>query len=217
MAKSRMKGAYRLTGEMLAGLVEALEDEVGRDADVDAMLDSVRVSKELRRKIAKLIVGERSNTSPVWRSVITGTKMNLGEVIAGLSARDYSMSFWALELFRRMPFARVATRLNLAKVTSFDLGFKGSATTEEIFARAHERGFGFCPAEVGPALREQYSDQPMDEHLRIGMEPIDVFGDNPRVFSVSHDGGGCWLGTDLARPACFWDSKHSWIFLHSNQ
>lgn len=186
-------------------------------AQMEELYRQIAIGRVTQEIFQNLLEGKLYPFCPVWKSVIIGTNRSQEEVVARLCARDHRLTNWTMGLVRKMPLARALARLDLAKVTGADLGFNFGVTIEEIFTRAHERGFGLCPAEVGPALREQYSDQPMDEHLRIGMEPIDVFGDNPRVFSVSHDGGGCWLGTDLARPACFWDSKHSWIFLHSNQ
>ncbi len=43
-----------------------------------------------------------------------------------------------------------------------------------------------CPSEVGPALREQYLDQPAKEWLRIGMEPIYSSMGHRAIFRVVH-------------------------------
>ena len=197
--------------EIWKAIMEAVLNLGGTGEDLRRILRE----SDLRHEIAKLIVGERASVFPIWKSVVIGTKTSREEVIAGLRLRHYRLSDLAMELVRKMRLARVPTKLDLVKVTGADLGFNESgATTEEIFARANERGLGLCPAEVGPALRDQYSDQPMDEHLRIGMEPIDSDG-SPRVFSVRRGEDGRWLHTDDVYSAPSWFPEDSWVFLRS--
>ncbi|MCX6779460.1 MAG: hypothetical protein NTU97_04540, partial [Candidatus Magasanikbacteria bacterium] len=59
-------------------------------------------------------------------------------------------------------------------------------TTEDIYKRAEELGLKLCPAEVGIFYILQNNDQPISEHLNIGMEPISraYFGSNLFVFRL---------------------------------
>ena len=64
--------------------------------------------------------------------------------------------------------------VDLVRLTVQELGFKDGATIRDIIERGRKLGLEVCPAEVGPALRLAYLDQPEGEsHLRIAMEPID--------------------------------------------
>jgi hypothetical protein len=99
-------------------------------------------------------------------------------------------------------FALSETEVDLVKLSVADLGFKGVARYSEICESALEVGFLLCPAEVGPALRLTYNDQPRGEWLVIGMQTIpndrDLF-----AFGVGHE-GGLWLDTWGGHPGDFW-------------
>ena len=83
--------------------------------------------------------------------------------------------------------------LDLVVVSVAELGFKDGAKLKDIFAEAKKRGLELCPNQVGPELRLQYEDQPKDEWLIVGMEPIAVSDGDLRLFYVEHDGHALWL------------------------
>ena len=69
----------------------------------------------------------------------------------------------------------------------------------DILARARQLGFKLCPAEVGPALRLAYRDQPIGEFLHIGMKPLMAGGGEARDFTLGNAGTGLLLlGGDAA-------------------
>ena len=102
-------------------------------------------------------------------------------------------------------------------MTAKELGFDSSATTEEIYTRANELGLGLCPAEVGPQLRWQYSDQPKNKWLFVAMESIEISIANFHVFGLMHDEEGCWLFTNPCRPSDVFDADFHWVFTCSQQ
>lgn len=55
------------------------------------------------------------------------------------------------------------------------------------------------PAEAGPHVREQYSDQPEGEKLYVAMERFRDLDDDPSLFVISREDGQLWLKT-------FWKS-----------
>ncbi len=99
------------------------------------------------------------------------------------------------QVYRRHPLGRITCSkeeidLDLVVLSVADLGFKSGARYADICAKAVELGLELCPAEVGPALRLQYGDQPSGEWLRIAMEAITNRGGGRFVFSVfrvAHD------------------------------
>ena len=75
-----------------------------------------------------------------------------------------------------------------------ELGFPEGATYKNISERALNSGLHFCPAEVGPALRLSYRDQPRPQCLAIAMFPLAIDKHESRIFLVahSHGHGGDW-------------------------
>ncbi|NBS67447.1 hypothetical protein EBT31_00845, partial [bacterium] len=102
--------------------------------------------------------------------------------------------------------------VKLIRLRVGDLGFPGSATTDEIFARAQELGLELCPPVVGPEFRLQYTDQPMNEWVYVGMKPITDRDDIPFVFRVVRIGVGSWLLNDWAKPTTTWHARVEFVF-----
>jgi hypothetical protein len=107
---------------------------------------------------------------------------------------------WADQILNRIAFRQTDTRLNLVLTTVSDLGFGSNrASLKDIYERALQLGLVLCPAEVGPALRLAYLDQPLGEYLHIAMEPIARFDGGATEFSVAKGLGGWLLNGDDVR------------------
>ena len=84
--------------------------------------------------------------------------------------------------------------MELFAVSAAALGFRsGTASLGEIYARAHQLGFGHAAAEIGPQLRLQYLDQPLGDSLIIGMAPIRTWNGEPVILTVANGGAGLIL------------------------
>ena len=109
-------------------------------------------------------------------------------------------------------------KINLIKLKVQDLGFPGSATTDEIYKRANELGLELCPPEVGPHLRLNYEkvfsrEQAKGECFRIAMKQITDSGGYPSVFRVfRYDDGRRWLNDNWAKPDYSWNPGHGFVF-----
>ena len=150
---------------------------------------------------------------PVWRTIRIGQHKTLEAWTAVLEAVGCCISVWGHEILSKITFAQSAQTLELVVVTGGELCGDRNATVSEIFAAGLERGLHKCPAEVGPALREQYKDQPMGEWLLVAMEPIEDSVRDLRVFVVGHVVGGRWLGANRGLPDSLFDPSGRWVFL----
>ncbi len=118
-------------------------------------------------------------------------------------------------MFRYKDFATLKNteQFDLVHLKVSDLGFPHGATTEEIYQKAKELGLELCPAEVGPNLRLKYTNQPLNEWLRIAMKQLPGRGGGLRVFSVNRDyDGGLWLDYDWAQPGRQWAPDDEFVF-----
>ncbi|KKT93241.1 MAG: hypothetical protein UW94_C0008G0041 [Parcubacteria group bacterium GW2011_GWA2_45_14] len=101
-------------------------------------------------------------------------------------------------------------QLKLVRLTVDDLGLPNGSTTDQIYQRAEELGLDLCPAEVGPHLRLQYQDQPMNEHLNVGIKYVAVSGG---VFKLDRYGEGLWLESAYwASPSSQWNPDSEFVF-----
>ena len=151
---------------------------------------------------------------PTWRTITLGTHKSASALLTALGSTGYRVSDWARDLMNQSAFtlAKKKVEVNLVRVTVKELGFPKGATRKEIYDRAAELGLKLCPAEVGPALRLAYTDQPMGEWLLIAMNPITDSGGFPRLFRVDHDRDGLWLHTRWSDPVYVWNPGDEFVF-----
>src|SRR3989338_4883715 len=119
------------------------------------------------------------------------------------------------EMLKNPDFKVVGERVNaeLVEVSVRSLGFETATRYDNICERAKELGLAVCPAEVGPQLRLQYKDQPLDEYLIVAMNAINDSGGRPGVFSMGAEGDGLWLGAAYGRPGDEWAPEDRFVFL----
>ena len=151
--------------------------------------------------------GRAVPTLPVWKRVTLGRHKDAAGYLAALRAGGNSVSEYAKDIIVNMSIAPVETPVDLVLVAVRAMISPNGATSVQIYAWAEERGLESCPAEVGPALREHYRDQPAGEVIRVGMEPTD--SDNyARVLFVHRgsfiEGRKRWLST----PGAFHDPNN---------
>jgi len=147
----------------------------------------------------------------LWKAVSIGVHKNLGVLIEAL--KKFRVSDWALDILGKPAFtlAQTAESIDLCSATVKELTGKSSATTAEIFDAIKRIG-DLCPAEIGPALREQYLDQPNWEWLHIAMEPICDSDGSLSMFGVGRVGGDLWLSAYFVRPSSVWADVDRFVF-----
>ncbi len=105
------------------------------------------------------------------------------------------------------------TEVDLVLVTVAELGFENGASRPDIYERAQKLGLILCSAEVGPQLRIQYRDQPVNQWIYIGMNPVEIGAWKPVIPRV---GVTCfcepWLDAWDGYPDNFSESYRYWVF-----
>ena len=193
-------------GELTLGQVEAVVNKLGGMEGVRRLLAGESVVKKAEFNTWKTIkLGTGIKTADDFRKALKGNGFKIGS--------------WADDILGKPAFTVLTeeTEIDLVKVTVAELGFKKGARRDQIYERAKELGLELCPPEVGPQLRLQYSDQPNEGWIFVGMEPIIVSVDSPAVFYVEHNDSGLWLGSFWSNPGGVWGPALRWIFCLSRK
>lgn len=128
---------------------------------------------------------------------------------AGIYISNYAKSMLRSREFKPGKNREEAT---LIRLTVADLGFKSSATTNQIYERAQILGLELCSPDTGPNYRLKYQNQPLNEWFYIGMKQIvDADGD-PDVFKLARSGGGLWLRGHWAGQRSEWLPGSTFVF-----
>jgi hypothetical protein len=144
---------------------------------------------------------------PIWKTVKLGTYKSPDGYRRALKQAHISIGDWSNDILDRISYAQQEVEVNLVVLSVFELGFNRSAKYKDLCVKALELGLQLCPAEVGPALRLSYKDQPGGERLRIAMKAItESHGRCDSIFEVVHeeeleyDEDELWLGANCGVP-----------------
>lgn len=151
---------------------------------------------------------ENLSNFSIWKTVRLGRHKTGDEYRRALDVQKYEIGHWAKEILSNSAFtcATEETDVDLVIVSSGQLGLKRgtSASFRNIYARALERGLELCPAEVGPALRLAYKDQPRGERLIIAMNAISGSAGDNYVFRLNNSYGETLLAGLHGHPDLVW-------------
>ena len=132
----------------------------------------------------------------VWKAIKLGDFANSFALRNALDAADCGIGDLAEEILARPAFTLASTKtdVDLVVVSAAELGFAVEPVSlRDIYSHAEKLGLGLAPAEVGPALRLQYFDQPIGKFLHVGMKPIATWQGDPLIFVVADGGAGLIL------------------------
>ena len=76
----------------------------------------------------------------------------------------------------------------------------------------HKIELDLVPPEVGPQLRRLYPNQPFEDLLLVGMEPIRDSGGEPSIFVARHNGFGKCLYAYCGNSDRYWKPEDRWVF-----
>ncbi len=136
------------------------------------------------------------------------------QLISEMEAAGINISDYAKSMLRSREFTpgKTGEEATLIRLTVADLGFKGYATTDQVYERAEALGLELCPPDTGPHYRLKYQNQPMNEWVYVGMKQITRSNGYPSVFDLDRDGDGLWLHNDWASPAREWGPDDEFVF-----
>jgi hypothetical protein len=150
-----------------------------------------------------------------FKNIRLGTLKDAKAIRKAIADAGGRIGDWANDILGQPAFtvATKETEVELIVAAVAELGFKDGAKYSDICERAKELGLGLCPAEVGPQLRLQYTNQPNGEWLRIAMEPITDSVGGLNLFSVGCYDGELWLNGYDGRPDYFWYGYNRFVFV----
>lgn len=151
---------------------------------------------------------------PTWRTIKLGTHKNVKALKKAITDASQQISDWSNDIMGKPAFTLASEEISIDLVTATvaELGFTGNTRYDAICARIRELDYELCPAEVGPQLRRQYTDQPPHEVLVVAMEAISGSDGDLFVFRVRHSRGGRWLSTYFGRPDYLFGPGNRFVF-----
>ena len=149
-----------------------------------------------------------------WMVIQLGTHKSNKDLRQDIEGNDHRISDWGSNLLKRIDIASEPVEVDLIVLSIAELGFLNGCTIDEIYKAAQKLELELCPAEVGPQLRLQYNDQPMDECLLVAMEPVVYSSGNQKgVFRVGRSDIGSWLGGDSGNFDHHSRVHNRWVFI----
>jgi hypothetical protein len=155
--------------------------------------------------------------TPIWKTITVGGSKRVNAIREALETAPCHMAIGddADEILGRpaFPFSKTPRELDLVVLSVFELGFDDQASLYDIYARAVALGFELCPAEVGPALRLNYLDQPLGSSLHIAMKPVAQYNGALVDFTLDNNDGALLLLGGDARPDRMQPGVQRFIFV----
>jgi len=150
---------------------------------------------------------------PTWKTIKIGTQKTRGELKKALTRNGFKVDYAGGRL--DIALAAAETEVELVLVSARDLGFMEPVRREKIYDRAtkaKELGLRLAPAEVGPQLRLQYTDQPLNERMVVAIKPIKGNENEGVAFIVERDDAGPMLSCDIWDCNDMWNPDSLWVF-----
>ncbi len=182
-------------------LIDLLEKVGGRDGEL------------WLRGLNKFLRKENPWENPeILKTIEIGTHKDVKSLRKALEESGARISNWAGDILNKTKLSKSKQSLDLVVLTVEELGFPQGAQLKDIYKAAINQGLGLCPAEVGPQLRLQYTNQPKGEWLLIAMEPINDSDGDLSLFRVERSDGDHWLLASYGYPDGHWDASYRFVF-----
>jgi hypothetical protein len=193
------------SANLTAGQLNAVVKKLGGEAGVQRFL---------RGELT--VVETEPRDFPVWKTVRLGVHKTADAYRKALGAGRHRSGEWVNDFLGNPAYACASeeTDVDLAVVSVEELGFAKGALYSQICEKAQTMGLDLCPAEVGPALRLAYPNQPKGERLMIATKPFADSGDELDLFAMEvSGGGGLWLRGDCGPADRYWEPDRRFVFV----
>ncbi len=195
------------TGHFLSVVLRSMP----RGMSADVMQEWAENPKALHRALQNALCPTK-----IWSTLKLGTRLvTATDFCKAINNTGMKIDSWAIRMLGGPEFT-VATQpceVNLVVKSVVDLGFQDRARYDQVCAEAIEQGLKLCPAEVGPQLRLQYSEQKCREVLIIAMEGVRNSTGGLDIFTVGHTVCGRWLDSSCGAPDFLLDPKDKLVFM----
>lgn len=150
----------------------------------------------------------------IWKTIRLGALAGSDAYRDALTKANFAIGPSANDILQHMMTAANLTDVDLVVLSVAELGFEKATNYRNIYARAHELELNLCPAEVGPALRLAYLDQPKGYILNIAMEAVTSAG-GPSTFFLENFEDLPGLFGNWGNLTSFADLTSHFVFLRS--
>ena len=193
------------SAKLTAGQLNALVKKLGGETGVQRFLRGETTVVEAQKR-----------DFPIWKTVRLGAHKTAEAYRQALEAGKYRRGDWVSDFLGKSAYecAREEIDVDLVVISVDELGFGKGALYSQISERALAWGLALCPAEVGPALRLAYENQPRGERLIIATKPFADSGDDLDLFVMEvSGGGGLWLRGDCGPADRYWEPDRRFVFV----
>lgn len=218
MSKKNVSGFVSALGALLdfvIRLMAAFTKLGGTDEQFHELITGKKSEEFITKasRSAMEMVCQAKATFPVFKTITLGLYDSVKAYRKALEHAGFRIGDWASDILNNIKVSQNQIQMDLVRVSGADLGFKEAVRYDRICARAKELGLELCPAEVGPALRLAYPDQPYGEWFRIAMELITGADGSLKIFGVVRGSGGRWLNGYDGNPGPPWTPASVWVFV----
>lgn len=202
--------------EVAGSIMDLLAKLAGKDAAAWSVAFKRFLRKENPWTEALVAMPAVASSAPCpWKTVTLGLLKTAEAYNASFAAKKREVGTWAAQIMAKIRYAQKPRKVDLFLVLDTDLGLTEAYGIADVLAAAKAKGYKKCPPEVGPALRDQYDDQPMNEWLPVLMDPVLVSDADLGVFHVGRDSNGAHLDADCANPEYRFSLGARWVVCRS--
>lgn len=153
---------------------------------------------------------------PTWKTVTLGKFKSCENYLKAAEAKEHKIGTNASQILSKIAWTQVRSNVELVSATGAELGMTCDYTLAELTKSVASLGLFICPPEVGPALRDQYDDQPVGEWMLVPMDPVLDSDSGLGVFDVGRGSDGTYLDAYYANPGNRFYSGARWVVMKNN-